>query len=519
MYKLTVVDGPSRGSSFNLNEGELSIGRMSTNQVVLSSSRVSKRHCVLVVSNGQVVMRDQGSSNGTFVNGVVAQSRNLTPGDRIGVGEFVLELTQIKSARLLPPVNNVVPMISKIEEPTQAAPTDLKGRILFAFEHKFMPIFYQLNLKHEWKLMAIGLFAAFILINLVISVHPLIESGKLGVKKESLKRAKLIAKQIVDRNSSVIAAKMETKADIGSLDREDGVRVAVLVDTDGRVLAPSSRFNQYLSVGPEANYFARVKALYQKGHEDTMFAANDGLMIVIEPLKILNPQYGKNVVSALAVVSLDMSITLPDMGEIGVTYSETLAMTAIIAAIFLIILYRITLKPLEVLNEDLDKVLKGDIAQITREFKFPELDPLYDLINSTAQRVSRMGGGGGNTTEAVGPSIDEYVAPLRSIGDQLGKGGLIILNSEKRVVYMSTGFEEISGIRSDGAIGQELSVSARDQAFTALAQDLFDRVQPGSDALVEDFEFSGVSVKVGMAAFGSPGSPRCYALTVAKADG
>ena len=97
MYRLTVVAGPNRGTSYPLHEGETTVGRLSVNSIVLNSSKVSKRHCVLVVTDGDVVCKDQGSSNGTFVNGVLSRTpRQVRAGDRITVGDFVFELSRVQ---------------------------------------------------------------------------------------------------------------------------------------------------------------------------------------------------------------------------------------------------------------------------------------------------------------------------------------------------------------------------------------------------------------------------------------
>ncbi len=92
MHRLVIVSGPNRGSSFSLVEGENSIGRQMDNHIVLSSSKVSKRHCALVVNTRDVVLRDDGSTNGTFVNGALTKQQTLRSGDKLGVGEFGLEL-------------------------------------------------------------------------------------------------------------------------------------------------------------------------------------------------------------------------------------------------------------------------------------------------------------------------------------------------------------------------------------------------------------------------------------------
>src|SRR4051812_38770766 len=94
MFKLTVVSGPNRGTSYVMQEGETSIGRQAGNAVVLPSSKVSKKHCTLVVNNGEIVVQDQGSSNGTFVNGILTKARKVKAGDRVSVGEYVLEIVE-----------------------------------------------------------------------------------------------------------------------------------------------------------------------------------------------------------------------------------------------------------------------------------------------------------------------------------------------------------------------------------------------------------------------------------------
>src|ERR1700678_497333 len=108
MYKLMVIAGPNRGASYSVENGETSIGRQSGNSVVLQSGRVSKRHCVLVASNGELVVRDQGSSNGTFVNGVLTKEKPIKSGDRISVGEFVFEVVESRSAQRARPGGGTV---------------------------------------------------------------------------------------------------------------------------------------------------------------------------------------------------------------------------------------------------------------------------------------------------------------------------------------------------------------------------------------------------------------------------
>ena len=60
-------------------------------QVLLDHPTVSGRHAAFEVADGNVLLRDLGSTNGTYVNGVLLHGvRLLAPGDRIDIGPFAL---------------------------------------------------------------------------------------------------------------------------------------------------------------------------------------------------------------------------------------------------------------------------------------------------------------------------------------------------------------------------------------------------------------------------------------------
>jgi pSer/pThr/pTyr-binding forkhead associated (FHA) protein len=77
---------------FPLTLEESSIGRLPGNDVVLASTRVSRRHAVVRKRAEGVELVDVGSSNGTKRNGEALRARSpavLTPGDRIEIAEEV----------------------------------------------------------------------------------------------------------------------------------------------------------------------------------------------------------------------------------------------------------------------------------------------------------------------------------------------------------------------------------------------------------------------------------------------
>jgi pSer/pThr/pTyr-binding forkhead associated (FHA) protein len=75
---------------FPLTREESSIGRLTENDVILSSARVSRRHAVVRKSAEGVELVDVGSSNGTKLNGEALLARSpaaLTPGDRVEIAD------------------------------------------------------------------------------------------------------------------------------------------------------------------------------------------------------------------------------------------------------------------------------------------------------------------------------------------------------------------------------------------------------------------------------------------------
>lgn len=64
----------------------ITIGRMSSNDVVLADANVSRRHAEMKKRDGRWIIADLGSTNGTTVNGKLATEHELKDGDRIGFG-------------------------------------------------------------------------------------------------------------------------------------------------------------------------------------------------------------------------------------------------------------------------------------------------------------------------------------------------------------------------------------------------------------------------------------------------
>ncbi|MCX7622989.1 MAG: DUF3662 and FHA domain-containing protein [Thermomicrobium sp.] len=90
---LRVSEGPMAGETFLIRKRITTIGRALDNDIVLEALDVSRRHARIEYDAGQFRVVDQGSTNGTFVNGVRVEQAPLRSGDRLTLGTVVLEFS------------------------------------------------------------------------------------------------------------------------------------------------------------------------------------------------------------------------------------------------------------------------------------------------------------------------------------------------------------------------------------------------------------------------------------------
>ena len=83
--QLLPLDG---GAPVEVAKEMMLIGRQEDCDLRLDHKSVSKMHCVLVKTDGVVLLRDLGSTNGTRVNGTRVRRAALLPNDKLSVANF-----------------------------------------------------------------------------------------------------------------------------------------------------------------------------------------------------------------------------------------------------------------------------------------------------------------------------------------------------------------------------------------------------------------------------------------------
>jgi pSer/pThr/pTyr-binding forkhead associated (FHA) protein len=99
---LRFISGKYQGAEFPLADSpEIIVGRSSDVDMVLVEDMVSRRHA-RIECNDEIWIEDQGSTNGTFVNGERIKQSKLQEGDRVLIGTSIIKVVLADSAAVIP---------------------------------------------------------------------------------------------------------------------------------------------------------------------------------------------------------------------------------------------------------------------------------------------------------------------------------------------------------------------------------------------------------------------------------
>jgi transcriptional regulator with PAS, ATPase and Fis domain len=139
--ELVVIDGPSRGARVRVENGLARVGSASGSDLPLSDHTVSRVHCEIRVNPSGIAIRDCGSTNGTFVEGVNVREGEVQPGAAVRVGRSVFRIESIDG-------NSVVP-ISDRDTFGELVGASLEMRKVYAILERIAPTAATLLLSGE----------------------------------------------------------------------------------------------------------------------------------------------------------------------------------------------------------------------------------------------------------------------------------------------------------------------------------------------------------------------------------
>lgn len=122
------LDGVNVGPK-ELNWGVTRIGRGEDNDIVINHASVSYHHCELELGPDFLIVRDGGSTNGTFVNNQPTREARLEPGQTIRFGQVPATVEWSRQQVNVPTV----------EAPKLAASLALGDGVLSCLKHEAIP--------------------------------------------------------------------------------------------------------------------------------------------------------------------------------------------------------------------------------------------------------------------------------------------------------------------------------------------------------------------------------------------
>jgi pSer/pThr/pTyr-binding forkhead associated (FHA) protein len=90
---LAPYKGDEGRKPIDLKPGVSTVGRTSDRDIVIDDHRISRLHATFHVDEYVVLLTDEGSANGTFVNDERIKWRELKEGDTIRFGAVLYRLT------------------------------------------------------------------------------------------------------------------------------------------------------------------------------------------------------------------------------------------------------------------------------------------------------------------------------------------------------------------------------------------------------------------------------------------
>ena len=147
MAKLVLLSAGMTGRTHDLKVDKTTVGRVEDNTFQIAEPSVSSHHCEILLRGSEVVVKDLGSTNGSFINGEKVTESVLKPGQLLRLGQIEMRLeTETTPPATKKPVDQTMVMqrgvsLTDLEQGTRAGGFDTAGRGFSKKDNKVNKIF------------------------------------------------------------------------------------------------------------------------------------------------------------------------------------------------------------------------------------------------------------------------------------------------------------------------------------------------------------------------------------------
>jgi pSer/pThr/pTyr-binding forkhead associated (FHA) protein len=528
MWAIKILSGSQAGQIYILKSGKNLIGRSANCSIRIDSVGVSKEHAeIQVTPQGQVILKDLQSRNGSFVDGIKIQEKNLRLGNKISffdvLVDFIPAPAQISTPALQMPIPMAMPMSIPLQmtsqniefenqnietHPSSSDSGSFLEKVKKYLDNVAMPGVFKLASVLEFRIV-VGLFlGGFALLVTSLSTIPMISLMSDSILVESQRRALTIGKNLANYNQTALLQESENALSTQVADLEDGVKEALIIkQSDGTVLAPSSKSGTVINLP-----FIEVA---RKNGKERVEKINSSQIGVAVPIASFDPQSGTVGIKAFAIVIYDMGTLAIDDGKTFNLFVQTLIIALLLGSIIYYLLYRLIEYPITDLNKQIDQALKEKSDNTSIDIDYPALQDLIANINTVLSR-SIHGGGDENKNFQSNRQIEaENVCYLVGYA-------AIALTKDLSIITVNSAFEQLLSIDNSKLRNQPM-IMIPDQALQKNIIDLTSRSSSDPAAIsTGELEFGGDNYSLNAQAVLGSSGPEYYIITIvpfAKAQG
>ena len=395
MWAIKFLSGPKAGQEILLQKGLVTLGKSSSCQIQILASQISKKHAQITVTDRGVLLEDLDSRNGTFIDGVQIQSRDLKEGDCVALSDVIFELKKKQQLQQAfqpymmnvynpygstNPKNEESPEQKKLsmEENFATVQKGVKGYI----HNVILPGVYKLA---EWMELkwVVGVFVlGFIFLVTAFSSIPLMQILKSSLEQESQHHAESIAVTLAKLNRKHLQSGLHTALSVAYAERRPGVKEALIIHAvNGQILSPAEKAHTY----PKDSMIHK----HRTEPETTVTKVDSSTILAMVPIRFYNPKTGENDPIAYSVVKYNM-------GALAIGNQKTLSLmiqnffiACILGLIIFFFLINLIEFPLKSINKQLSKSLKDDkTPAVSVAYRSQILYELCNNINTALNRIA-----------------------------------------------------------------------------------------------------------------------------------
>lgn len=467
-----------------LNEGQYTIGRSSSNDICLDSSKISKQHGLLVIKGGKAAILDTGSSNGTFVNGVLIKKQRIESGDVVSLGEFQLRIVRAFAMRGVNVRGNLAEKLEEnfvsedkqVPEVAQAASARYQAEVAELIESKILIPLYGLMRTADWRWILGTIIISTLVAAVLVAARPLYVWSTESSKKEAIDRAHTVINQIVRENFR----SLQKGGDFSrlSVDAWESVRgfkeIYILDGRTGTIVAPVKLYNKSLNDGYA---LIALKKVTEDRESEVTVEHSNGSFIVAQPIPQVVRENIDEVGGAPSTVVLGKFEISDSITSVFEPVLEALIFAVFLGLLAFFLILKMVTHPIRQIQEQLDSALRGEPVSVGCEAKFVDLENLAQVINFSVSKLQQAGGNlqAANPESDTDSEDDFFVKTIQEI--DLGVGdGVLLLDKEKKVKFVGHVIEELLGMKNQYAQGQNISDCCKDPGFAGTVIDLAERV-------------------------------------------